>query len=526
MWLDDILAEGERATRLHGDLAYFAEHALKLRPKFGPLQPFIFNPAQLQLHELIEQQRKKTGRVRAIILKARQLGVSTYVAARFYRATTASPGLKTIIIGHERRASSNLFQIVKRLHDGLPDDLRPSVGTSNAEELSFDRLDSGYLVSVATAEGAGRSATAQFLHASEAAFWPDLPVQMASLLQTVPDVDGTEIIIESTANGYNDFHSLWRKAEAGESEFMPIFLPWSLDPGYRRKVDEDGSEAGASFVMDGEEKKLAELYSLDAEQIAWRRAKISQLGSAEYFAQEYPHTPSEAFISSTFDSYIPAALVIAARRETAVEPYGPTIVGVDPAGMGADRTSIAWRRGRCTTKIESRRGLDTMEIVGLVGRIIREDKPDRINIDVTGMGVGIVDRLYELGHSRSLVQAVNFAGKPVEPPELDETGKPAGGPANRRAELYSNLKKVLEDGRFSLPDSNSLQADLVSIGYKFDSGGRLLLESKADMRKRGVPSPDEADAVALCFSERDGSAFPRGKNFNRDLRDRYQNLYI
>jgi hypothetical protein len=519
MWLDDILAEGERATRLHGDLAYFAEHALKLRPKFGPLQPFIFNPAQRKLHELIEQQRKKTGRVRAIILKARQLGVSTYVAARFYRATTASPGLKTIIIGHERRASSNLFQIVKRLHDGLPDDLRPSVGTSNAEELSFDRLDSGYLVSVATAEGAGRSATAQFLHASEAAFWPDLPVQMASLLQTVPDVDGTEIIIESTANGYNDFHSLWRKAEAGESEFMPIFLPWSLDPGYRRKVEAD-------FVMDGEEKKLAELHSLDAEQIAWRRAKISQLGSAEFFAQEYPHTPSEAFISSTFDSYIPAALVIAARKETAVEPYGPTIVGVDPAGMGADRTSIAWRRGRCITKIESRRGLDTMEIVGLVGRIIREDKPDRINIDVTGMGVGIVDRLYELGHSRSLVQAVNFAGKPVEPPELDERGNPAGGPANRRAELYSNLKKVLEDGRFSLPDSNSLQADLVSVGYKFDSGGRLLLESKADMRKRGVPSPDEADAVALCFSERDGSAFPRGKNFNRDLRDKYQNLYI
>src|SRR4029077_2574744 len=136
----------------------------------------------------------------AIILKARQLGVSTYIAARFYRATTGRPGLKTIIIGPERRASSNLFQIVKRLHEGLPDDLRPSVGTSNAEELSFDGLDSGYLVSVATGEGAGRSATAQFLHASEAAFWPDLPLQMASLLQTVPDIDGTEVIIESTAN--------------------------------------------------------------------------------------------------------------------------------------------------------------------------------------------------------------------------------------------------------------------------------------------------------------------------------------
>jgi hypothetical protein len=89
-----------------------------------------------------------------------------------------------------------------------------------------------------------------------------------------------------------------------------IFLPWSLDPGYRRKIDDD-------FAMDGEEKKLAELYSLDAEQIAWRRAKISQLGSADYFAQEYPLTPSEAFISSTFDSFIPANVVMLSASQSA-----------------------------------------------------------------------------------------------------------------------------------------------------------------------------------------------------------------
>jgi hypothetical protein len=75
------------------------------------------------------------------------------------------------------------------------------------------------------------------LHASECAFWESLPLQMASLMQTVPDMDGTEIIIESTANGFNEFHSLWRKAEAGESEILPVFLPWSLDDGYRREID-------------------------------------------------------------------------------------------------------------------------------------------------------------------------------------------------------------------------------------------------------------------------------------------------
>ena len=476
-WLDAVLEEGTHAARLRSDLPYFAEHALKLRPKSGPLQPFVFNAAQKKLHEVIEAQKTKTGRVRVVVLKARQLGVSTYVAARLYNRTINNPGLRTIIIGHERRASSNLFDIVKRFHDNMPEDLRPSIGVSNREELIFDRIDSGYLVSVASGEGTGRSATAQLLHASEAAFWDDLPLQMASLMQTVPDLGGTEIIIESTANGYNDFHTLWRKAESGESEFLPVFLPWSLDAGYRRELPE-------GFTMDAEESKLAELHNLDKEEIAWRRAKINQLGSAEYFNQEYPLTASEAFISSTFDSFIPASLVIQARREK-IEPYGPLIIGVDPAGIGADRTSIAWRQGRCITKTEARRGIDTMEIAGLVARIIREDKPAKVNIDIGGLGVGVYDRLIELGHSRSLINAVNFGSKPTEPAPLDELGRPSGGPANRRSEIWSNMKKVLEDGRFSLPDDDALQADLVSCGYKFTSDGKLLLRVQARYAQAG-----------------------------------------
>ena len=249
MWLENVLSEGEHAQRIRSDLCYFTERALKLRPKAGPLEPFVFNAAQLRLNEVIEAQKAKAGRVRVVVLKARQLGMSTYVAARLYHRTINNPGLRTIIIGHERRASSNLFDIVKRLHDNMPEDLRPSIGVSNREELIFDRIDLGYLVSVASGEGTGRSATAQLLHASEAAFWDDLPLQMASLMQTVPDLGGTEIIIESTANGYNDFHTLWRKAEAGESEFMPVFLPWSLDAGYRRELPE-------GFTMDAEEANL------------------------------------------------------------------------------------------------------------------------------------------------------------------------------------------------------------------------------------------------------------------------------
>jgi hypothetical protein len=104
---------------------------------------------------------------------------------------------------------------------------------------------------------------------------------------------------------------------------LPIYLPWSIDPNYRRAVD-------SSFVPDADERALMELHGLEPEQIAWRRAKISQLGSADYFCQEYPITAAEAFVSSTFDSFIPAPLVIAARREK-VEAFGPLILGVVPA---------------------------------------------------------------------------------------------------------------------------------------------------------------------------------------------------
>ncbi len=521
-WLSGVLEAGEHAIKIDSDLEYFAEHMLKIRPKVGGTAPLMFNPAQRQLHAMLEEQKVKTGRVRAIVLKARQMGISTYIAARFYKRTTANPGLRTLIIAHEKPASNTLFKLVKRFNDHMPDDHRPSVGISNAQELIFDTIDSGYGVSVATEEGSGRSDTAQSLHASEAAFWVDLDTQIAALMQTVPDMDNTEIIIETTANGYNEFHKLWRKAETGDSEYMPVFLPWSIDPLYRRPVPED-------FTMTADEQRLAELHGLDAEQIAWRRNKLLSMPE-ELFCQEYPLTPAEAFIASNFDSYITPELVLAARRRPKpeggpkfatnslgeVNRTGTLIIGVDPAGKGADRTSIAWREGSAITKIESRRGLDTMEVAGLIAKIIREEKPTRVNIDVGGLGVGVADRLEEQGFG-SVINRVNFGGKPIEPPALDENGRPGGGPLNRRAELYYNMKQILEKGGFSFPDSESLQGDLCSIGYKYNSEGRLVLESKEDMRRRGMPSPDEGDAVALCFSEANGSSYVGVSNFNRRI---------
>ena len=78
MWLDRIMEEGSHAARLRSDLVYFSAHSLKLRPKAGPLESFSLNAAQQHLHEVIEAQKAKTGRVRVVVLKARQLGVNVH----------------------------------------------------------------------------------------------------------------------------------------------------------------------------------------------------------------------------------------------------------------------------------------------------------------------------------------------------------------------------------------------------------------------------------------------------------------
>jgi len=92
--------------------------------------------------------------------------------------------------------------------------------------------------------------------------------------------------------------------------------------------------------------------------------------------------------------------------------------------------------------------------------------------------------------------------------------------------MWQNMKYVLQEGRFSIPDDDGLHADLTSCGYKYDSSGRLVLESKQDMRKRGMPSPDSADAMALTFSEPEGSAIPRRSVLNFDRIIEYPKMGI
>ena len=157
-------------NQLRTDFVLYAGKALRVRSKSGSIQPLRLNRAQCHIHERIEAQRQETGKVRALILKGRQQGCSTYVEGRFFWRTVWAQGIRTFILTHAESASANLFEMASRYLECLPDELKPSVNTQNAKELKFSALDSGYKVGTAGNKSVGLSSTVQLFHGSEVAF--------------------------------------------------------------------------------------------------------------------------------------------------------------------------------------------------------------------------------------------------------------------------------------------------------------------------------------------------------------------
>ena len=286
--LDD--PEVERALIVE-DFTTYAQAILKIRTKDRGIQPLRLNTAQRYLHKQIEAQKKRTGRVRALGLKGRQQGFSTYVEGRFYWLVSNNHGLQAYILTHEQTATDNLFGMARRFHDYAPKKYRPDTESASAKELVFRGMESSYKVGTAGSRATGRSGTVQLFHGSEVAFWPSAQEHFAGVMQSVPEGQNTEIILESTANGVGgEFHNRWMAAGDKDSDYIRIFVPWHWQVEYR--ADPKG------LRFDSKERKLQSLYSLDDAQLAWRRRKIAELGSELMFCQEYPFTWEEAFIVS------------------------------------------------------------------------------------------------------------------------------------------------------------------------------------------------------------------------------------
>lgn len=464
----------------------YAKTLLKIRTKEGAIEDFLINAAQTILHDRLESQKSKTGKVRALILKGRQQGCSTYVGGRFYHQTSNRRGVRTFILTHEVEATTNLFDIVSRYHEYMNPEWKPSTGASNRKELLFDQLDSGYRVGTAGTKGVGRSSTIQLFHGSEVAFWPHAESHAAGILQAVPDLAGTEIILESTANGLgNFFHQLWCEAVAGANEYQAIFIPWFIQDEYAITPPQD-------FKLDEEEAEYQNLYNLSLRQMAWRRNKVLELKDPILFKQEYPATPAEAFQTTGIESYIKNESVIMARNQRLHRSYGALVAGYDPARDGEDRDSFIYRQGLNAFGLEYRNYKNfTEKVAYLIRKLKATPYIEMLFIDYGGGGWEMAGVLREAGFGER-IRVVNFGACA----DFSESY------FNKRAEMYGNLKEWLDNRHEipSIPDDDALAADLVAATYSYDIRSRIKLERKAEIKKRGLKSPDGADALALTFA--------------------------
>ena len=351
----------------------YIENCLKIKTKSGEVVPFRLNDAQRKLYAVAKRQQDAGKPVRLIILKARQLGFSTLTEGLIFHSCATRENVNALIVAHREDATANLFRMSKLFYDELPKPVKPMLRASNAQELVFENpsklrsereakpgLRSRIRCATAGGRGIGRSDTLQCVHLSEYAFWPDgadgKASTLAGILQAVPSLPGTMVVIESTANGFEDFKDRWDAAVAGENDFEAVFFAWFENPEYAMPV-----VPGTEWTP--EERELRDAYQLSDEQLQWRRWCIANNcgGSLDMFRQEYPASPGEAFLHSGTGVFDNEQIVL--RMERLPSPAGrgeftdgewtesetgaitlyelpeegvPYVLGGDTAGEGSD----------------------------------------------------------------------------------------------------------------------------------------------------------------------------------------------
>ncbi len=258
-------------------------HMLKIRRKGTGVGYLELNRAQ--------QEYSRDCSARNIVLKARQVGVTTYVAARFFIQTITRPGSLTVQVAHTEESAEAIFSIVRRFWQQLPPRMRRGAlrtSRANVRQMVFPELDSEYRVETAD-DNAGRGMTIHHLHCSEVSRWPRSGRETLASLRAAVVPDG-EIVLESTANGASGvFYEEWQKAE--ETGYRRHFFPWWYDASY--VVERSESPV---LPLSAEEAVLAELHGLSESQIAWRRNTWTTMRGLA--GQEYAEDAVSCFLAS------------------------------------------------------------------------------------------------------------------------------------------------------------------------------------------------------------------------------------
>lgn len=288
------------------DFEYFAKHCVKIKRKDGSIGPFVLNSVQKKLLRIVESRKP----VRVIILKARQMGISTFIEMYLLWRMLKDGGLNALMLAHERDASSYILGMMRFAVSHLPKWFVQVAGVQTEYftkyEISFKHNYSQVEISSADSEEPGRSRTLHLCHFSEAAFYNNAESLMRAAFSAIPNLPNTVVFIESTGNGPTGwFYDTYKRAKAGKNEYTAVFFPWYECEEYRMSVP-DGVEVTCPPSL----QKLYEEGVIDREQLYWRQWKIENDFNGDEFAfsVEFPATEEEAFLQESANVFSPQAV--------------------------------------------------------------------------------------------------------------------------------------------------------------------------------------------------------------------------
>ena len=466
-------------AKARSDFRWFSR-GYKVLDKQAHLVPFRLNAAQERLLAAIEHQLSTRGRVRLVILKARQLGLSTGIQGYLLWRAMLWPGFNAFTLTHKGDATANLSAMATRFWDHLPEVLRPSLDKRNESELAF-RMGSRYQFGTAGAKATGRSATLQGIHASEMAFWEKASEHAAGLNQALAGGRGTFHFIESTAYGMTgSFYQAWLESQRPGSDWAGLFIPWFVDAGYQAEPPQGWRPSDEAHGHEMSDQEYMTTHGLSLAQMWWREGKLRELAASGLsaraaFQQEYPATPSEAFAGEAGDSFInPLHVQLARQRNLSGNPAVgrlPLLIGCDCGREhGEGRTAIIRRQGPRAYDLEWHRNLDHKQIAWRLREIAVAERPVRLCIDYGDVGQAVCTELRAWEETHRLVVPVKFGARPSNPVRF----------GTKRDEIWTHGRDWLR-GDVSIPDDEGLVTDLLAVRAKTTSERYVRLEAKADI---------------------------------------------
>lgn len=327
------------------DPKQFIERYLKIQPKDTTkgLVLLNLNEAQRIVYKKIQELRAAGLPVRLVILKARQMGISTFIEGLLFAMARLNMDTNCLIVSHSVSSAKRIYQMSQLFLDNLPPAIRPMVSSRTQSLTAFANpdeqrrpVDPGLRsqIQIGTAKNVdiGASFTFHGVHVSEVARWADAEATMTSIMNSVPYLANTFVAVESTAQGMGGyFYDLWQRAVSGKSEWTPIFLPWWIFKEYELKITVEERQKLLDTLTEDERWLLKEFTpAMTLEKLAWRRKTIDIEchGKVSTFKQEYPSCVVYNTRVSTENGIIPIGDTLAgqsAKSESGpIKAWGPT----------------------------------------------------------------------------------------------------------------------------------------------------------------------------------------------------------